>query len=176
MDHKKRTRFIEIGKKYAAKTIAYNWGAGDILGLDRRLDNPHGIPADQWEDVYEFMKKSYEPPSLKEGFSEIIEAPQKFRFHAFDFDGTIIEDGFPEIENAKIIPGQVERMNDLWQDISNIIIVWSCRTGDYENQMRSFLLKNKIPFDFINKNPCFETGSRKIFAHHYYDDRNTILY
>jgi len=36
-------------------------------------------------------------------------------------------------------------------------------------------LKNKIPFDFINRNPMFNMGSPKIFAHEYLDDRNRLL-
>lgn len=170
MDRKRRKIFIDIGKKYADKIISYNWGLGDGKGLDRRMNNSHGVPTQTWIDVYDFMNKSYEPPSIEEGFSEIIEVPKKFTFHAFDFDGTVVEKNFPEI--GEIVSGQVEYMNKLWEDISNIIIIWSCRSGDYENQMRSFLLKHKIPFDFINENPVFNTGSRKIFAHTYYDDRN----
>lgn len=170
MDRKRRKIFIDIGKKYACEIISYNWGLGDSKGLDRRIKTPRGIPFQTWTDVYNFMNKSYELPSTDEGFDRIIEAPKKFIFHAFDFDGTIVEKKFPEI--GEIISGQVECMNKLWENLSNIIIVWSCRSGDYENQMRSFLLKHEIPFDFINENPVFDTGSRKIFAHNYYDDRN----
>ena len=173
MDRKRRKNFIETGKRHAAEIVAYDWGPGDSSEVDKRIESPNGIPAETWRNVYEFMKQSYEPPSLEEGFSQIIEVPQRFRFHAFDFDGTIVENKFPEI--GEIIFGRVERMNQLWEDLSNIIIIWSCRNGDYENQMRAFLLKNKIPFDFINENPIFDTGSRKIFAHEYHDDRNCIL-
>ena len=172
MDRKRRESFIKIGKKYAAKIVAYDWGAGDFSGVNRRIKSPNGIPAETWANVYKFMKQSYEPPTLEEGFSKIIEAPTRFKFHAFDFDGTIVEHRFPEI--GEIIPGQVNRMNELWEDLSNIIIVWSCRDGDYSNQMRNFMLKNKIPFDFINENPMFEMGGRKIFAHTYCDDRNVL--
>lgn len=170
MDRKRRERFIDIGKKYAAEIVAYDWGPGDDDALLRRMEKPNGIPIETWKNVYKFMVKSYESPSLEEGFDQIIEGPNKFKFHAFDFDGTIVENKFPNI--GEIISGQVERLNKLWEDLSNIIIIWTCRSGDYENQIRAFLLKNKIPFDFINKNPIFDTGSRKIFAHTYHDDRN----
>lgn len=170
MDRKRRRRFIELGVMYGAEIVAYDWGAGNSFGVNRRIKSPDGIPAETWASVYKFMKQSYELPSLEEGFSQIIEAPTKFKFHAFDFDGTIVENEFPEI--GEIIPGQEDRINRLWADLSNIIIIWTCRSGDYENQMRAFLLKNEIPFDFINENPMFEMGSRKIFAHTYYDDRN----
>lgn len=173
MDRKRRERFIEIGKKYAAEIVAYDWGAGDDDALLRRMEKPNGIPIETWKGVYKFMVKSYEPPVLEEGLSQIIEAPKKFKFHAFDFDGTIVKNKFPNI--GEIIPRQVERMNNLWQDLSNIIIIWTCRNDDYENQMKAFLLKHRIPFDFINENPIFDPGARKIFAHEYYDDRNVMI-
>lgn len=172
MDRKRRERFIEIGKKHAREVISMNWGNGDQAGLDRRIKKPNGVPAETWNGVHSYMKKSYEPPSLAEGFDRIVEAPTRFKFHAFDFDGTIVKNKFPEI--GEVIDGTVEKMNALWTELSNVIIVWSCRSGDYENQMRAFLLKHKIPFDFINENPIFEAGGRKIFAHSYYDDRNAL--
>jgi len=173
MDQKGRARFIEVGKRHACEIISINFRRGDVGGLLRRQNSPNGIPGAQWEDVWNYMEKSYEPPSFEEGFNQLIEAPKNFRFYAFDFDGTIVENNFPEI--GEIIDGTIERMNRAWQFLSNIIIIWSCRSGDYENQMRAFLLKNKIPFDFINRNPMFNMGSPKIFAHEYLDDRNRLL-
>lgn len=170
MDRKRRERFIEIGKKHAGEVVSMNWGAGDKEALSRRQANPHGVPTDTWVGVFNYMQDSYQPPSLEEGFDKIIEAPVRFKFHAFDFDGTIVKNDFPDI--GEVIDGTAKMLNDLWEDLSNIIIVWSCRNGDYENQMRAFLLKHKLPFDFINKNPMFELGGRKVYAHTYYDDRN----
>jgi len=170
MDRKRRERFIAIGKKYGAKIVSYNWGAGTEHDLQRRLENCRGVSEETWRSVFEYMQKSYEPPSVGEGFDTIIEPPKKFKFYAFDFDGTIVENKFPEI--GEIINGTAEKMNALWESLSNIIIVWSCRGGKYSNQMREFMIKNKIPFDFINENPIFNTGSPKVFAHEYYDDRN----
>ncbi|MBC8460062.1 MAG: AAA family ATPase [Deltaproteobacteria bacterium] len=170
MDRKRRERFIEIGKKYAKDIIAYDFGEGTNKGRDRRIKNGYGVPASVWQEVFEFMKQSYEEPALNEGFTEIIEMPQKYKFHAFDFDGTIVENKFPDI--GEILDGTVNRLNKLFDELSNIIIIWSCRSGDYEAQMRKCLLDNRIPFDFINENPMVDYGGRKIFAHEYYDDRN----
>lgn len=170
MDRKRRARFLEIGKKYASKIVAYNFGEGNDESLNRRLSSPNGVPADIWRNVYEYMKKSYEVPTIDEGFSEIIDAPQKYKFYAFDFDGTIVENKFPKI--GEILDGTVEYMNRLYVELSNIIIVWTCRSGDFENQIRRFMCDKNIPFDFINENPMFNTGSPKIYAHEYYDDRN----
>jgi predicted kinase len=170
MDRKRRQRFIEIGKRFGADIVAYHWGPGDERCLQRRIAQPYGMPAEKWVEVFAFMQKSYEPPTLEEGLSQIIEAPKKYTFHAFDFDGTIVENKFPEI--GEIISGKVDVMNRLWKDLSNIIIVWTCREGNFEAKMRDFLNSNKIPHDFINANPIFDTGSRKIYAHVYHDDRN----
>lgn len=170
MDRKRRERFLEIGKRYGAKCVAYDLGPGDEKTLARRQANPRGVPIEQWKSVHEFMSKSYEVPSLEEGFDQIIQAPKKYRFYAFDFDGTIVENECPKI--GEIIDGTVDKMNALFEDLSNIIVVWTNRSGNLESQMRHFLIKNKIPFDFINENPIWESGSRKIFAHEYHDDRN----
>jgi len=50
--------------------------------------------------------------------------------------------------------------------------LWTCRSGDYLDQMRKFLIDNSIPYDFINENPMVNFGSPKIYANKYYDDRN----
>ena len=169
MDRKRRARFIEIGKKYGAKIAAYNFGPGNDKNIANRGKNPRGVPMAQWQQVYVAMQKSYEPPTLEEGFSEIIEPPTRYRFYAFDFDGTIVQNKFPEI--GEIIDGTVHKMNDLYKDLANIIIIWTVRSGEFERLARAFLIKNKIPFDFINENPIFDPGGRKIFAHEYFDDR-----
>ena len=173
MDRKRRERFIKIGQEFGAYIVAYNWGSGTPNNILHRMKSPRGIPLGQWTAVYETMRKAYEPPSLEEGFRQVVEMPGKYRFHAFDFDGTIVENKFPEI--GAILDGTVEKMNRLYDDLANIIIVWTCRDEDYTNQMRQFLLKHRIPFDFINENPTYDTGSRKIFAHKYYDDRSEKL-
>ena len=170
MDLKRRARFIEIGKKYGAEIIAVNFGAGNEQNLINREKSCRGVPMAVWKDVFESMQKTYEYPIHDEGFDLILEAPKKYRFYAFDFDGTIVQNKFPEI--GEIIDGTVDRMNDLYLDFENVIIVWTSRSGEHERLARAFLLKNKIPFDFINENPVFDTGSRKIFAHEYFDDRN----
>ncbi len=170
MDKKRRKTFIDIGKKHSATIVSYNWGDGDLHGYMRRAKNPHGVPGKTWENVHDFMKKSYECPELSEGFDEINFAPTKFRFYAIDFDGIIVQNQFPDI--GEVVTETAIKMRDLWKDLSNIIIIWTCRSGDFQNQMRAFLLKEKIHFDFINENPIFNTHSNKIFAHEYWDDRN----
>lgn len=170
IDEKRRKSFIDIANKHDVETIALNWGRGNLESLSRRLENPKGTTCKTWESVHSFMEESYQEPNLNEGFTKIIEAPKQFKFYAFDFDGTIVKNKYPEI--GEILNGTVDKMNEIYENHKNIIIVWSCRNGDDEYQMKEFLLKNNIPFDFINENPIFKTGSKKIFAHEYYDDRN----
>jgi len=173
IDRKTRARFIDMGKQYDAKIIAWDFGKGDEHSLRRRLGHPHGVPQVTWEGVHEYMAGKYEAPDLAEGISEIVIHPKRFTAHAFDFDGVIVENRFPEF--GDIIDQNVELLRRLWSDYSNLIIVWSCRSGDYSAQMRHFMIEHGIPFDFINENPTWEPGGRKLFAHHYYDDRNEIV-
>jgi len=171
----RRKPYIDLAQQFDTYTIAYDWGPGTIHELKRRFNSPAGIPQKQWTDVHENFITSYQEPSPDEGFEKIINmAETRFTFHAFDFDGIIAEKAkYPAIGNLN--SKCVDLIRKLWMDLTNIIIIWTCRSGDGQNCARSFLLKNKIPFDFINENPLFDSGSRKIFAHHYYDDRNAEI-
>lgn len=173
MDQERRARFIEMASDHNAYVIAYDFGAGDEQALNRRLVSPRKVPQVTWRGVFDYMQSSYEEPSLDEGISEIIKPPRRYIFHAFDFDDVLAENQFPKIGPA--IVDNVAVLRKLWTDYSNIIIVWSCRDGDYSAQMRHWMIEQGIPFDFINENPMFLPGSRKIFAHKYYDDRNVII-
>lgn len=166
-----RKRYIDIGKEYGVYIHSYDWGSGNEKELNRRLANPNGIPESQWESVHRYMSESYESPSLDEGFNSKNSGPKDFTFYAFDFDGTIVENTFPEIGTE--ITHTANMMRGLGADLRNILIIWTCRSGNYLNEMRGFLLKSKIPFDFINENPLVNFGSPKIFAHEYFDDRNS---
>lgn len=170
-----RERYIKIGKENDAYIRSFTWGPGLNQNLTRRLRNDRGEPSAQWSGVFYHMKNSYELPLRDEGFDELInlETRHHLTFHAFDFDGTIVENKFPAI--GKIKERTVKIMQDIWEDMDNIIIIWTCRDGDYLNEMRSFLIKQKIFFDFINENPLVDFGSAKIFAHNYYDDRNVFV-
>jgi predicted kinase len=173
MKIKDRQRFIEIGRKYGAKIIAYNFGQGTDQNLINRKKDCRGVPVSVWKEIFQFMQKSYEAPTNSEGFDSIIEMPKKYTFHAFDFDGTLVQNKFPEI--GDIITGTANAINSLFENLSNIIIIWTCRSGEHELAVRKFLNDNNIFYDFINENPMFETQSRKVFAHKYYDDRNVFI-
>jgi hydroxymethylpyrimidine pyrophosphatase-like HAD family hydrolase len=95
---------------------------------------------------------------------------------AIDFDGTIVEMDFPEIGALK--PFAKETLEVLKQEGHNIII-WTCRYGDKEKQVKKFLADNEIPYDTINDHipqnvkdlRHLHPDTRKVFADIYIDDR-----
>lgn len=93
---------------------------------------------------------------------------------AIDFDGTIVEDRFPEIGSLK--EGAREVINKLY--LQHTIIIWTCRTGRIKNAAEHFLKRNNIQFHYINES-CENNvrkhnniDTRKVFADIYIDDRN----
>jgi ATP-dependent DNA ligase len=54
----------------------------------------------------------------------------------------------------------------------NKIILWTNRQGKILDKAVEFLKAHDVPIDYINENPEFETGSRKIYADEYIDDRS----
>jgi len=179
-----RSRFIELAVEYKAEVICYDFGRGDSEGLERRLKEPRGMSVSTWNGVYDRMKGQYESPVSSEGIQEVCVPPSCYVSHKFDFDGTLVINAFPDI--GKLITEGVAweldqmdcvlRIRTLWEDFSNIIIIESNRSGNYEMQMREFLIRERIPYDAINENPVFDTGSRKVFATYNYDDRNVPIY
>ena len=172
-DLKRRERLLSILPEGTRK-VAYDFGSGSEEGLKRRLQNNRGTPDEKWNEVFDKIRRDYVKPSRQEGFDMIVNPPASFKFYAFDFDGTIVKNKFPDI--GDINKSVVDIIKKLYKNMSNIIIIWTCRSGNMENQARYFLLSNGIPFDFINENPLVDfTCSNKVFAHEYYDDRNMFL-
>ncbi len=93
---------------------------------------------------------------------------------AIDFDGTIVEDQFPEV--GKMIPGASEAINQLYAD-GYTIIIWSCRTGIKKTRAIEWLVMNGIKFHRFNEscptNIALHGGkdTRKVYANIYIDDR-----
>jgi hypothetical protein len=95
---------------------------------------------------------------------------------AIDFDGTIVEDLYPNIGKAR--PGAIEAINTLC-DHGYCIIINSCRSREKQDEMRVWLDQNKVRYCHINEN-CrerivkYRTDCRKISADCYIDDKNLI--
>jgi ribonucleotide monophosphatase NagD (HAD superfamily) len=95
----------------------------------------------------------------------------KKKIIAIDFDGTIVENKFPEI--GELLPGALEALEELSQHFK--IIIWTSRSGKGLEDMKDFLEKNDISYDSINDIiPGYNdfTDSPKVFADIYVDDRN----
>ncbi len=77
MKRSDRGRYINMAKKIndrirkGIEVVSYNWGPGDIDSLNRRLQDPRGVPAERWKKVHSHMAFSYEVPTLSEGFDSI---------------------------------------------------------------------------------------------------------
>lgn len=101
---------------------------------------------------------------------------------AVDFDGTLVEDKFPnigEIKNNTIIKLQ-NRINNLKTNynLEIIIILWTCRAGKYLEDTKEWC-KNNLPKELIpkyyNENPERYHKSPKVVADEYWDDRNVLI-
>jgi hypothetical protein len=94
---------------------------------------------------------------------------------AIDFDGTIVEDRYPEI--GPLRPGAKEVINRLWASGRYKIIIWTCRTGAPAIDAECFLQRGSFFYDLFNEScpqNVAEYGgadTRKIYADMYIDDK-----
>ena len=91
---------------------------------------------------------------------------------AFDFDGTVVQNQWPDI--GEPFPGTIDILRN-WQYRFNLIL-WTCRINEYLDMAIEFLHCNGITNFVVNRNVenlGFET-SNKIFADVYIDDRAMI--
>lgn len=90
---------------------------------------------------------------------------------AVDFDGTIVEHAYPLI--GKEIPFAIDTLKRLQQELHCRLILWTVREGDLLEQAVDFCRARGLEFYAVNKNnPEEKSGSRKIAADIYIDDRN----
>jgi hydroxymethylpyrimidine pyrophosphatase-like HAD family hydrolase len=92
---------------------------------------------------------------------------------AIDFDGTIVEDGYPGIGKIRIFA--FETLKRLQQD-GHRLILWTYRSGDKLQEAVDFCKENGIDFYAVNasfpEEKFDESRSRKIHADLFIDDRN----
>lgn len=92
---------------------------------------------------------------------------------AVDFDGTLVEDKFPEIGEPR---------EDVWHDLRNAqfngakIILWTSRDHERLKEAVEFCVERGLHFDAINENldECkvlFNNDTRKVYANEYWDDK-----
>lgn len=94
---------------------------------------------------------------------------------AVDFDGTIVKNRYPFIENPdmEIIDFiKKNRRKYIW-------ILWTCRHGKQLTYALDWLKEQGIIFDYVNENVPWnieEYGDcRKIYADYYIDDANRTV-
>lgn len=90
-----------------------------------------------------------------------------------DFDGTIVEDGYPKIGKPRIFA--FETLKRLQED-GHRLILWTYRCGESLDEAVEFCQQNGITFYAVNKSFPEEqydaSKSRKIYADLFIDDRN----
>lgn len=99
--------------------------------------------------------------------------PKDHLIIAVDFDGTIVEDAYPQIGSPKIFA--FETLKELNKD-GHRLILWTYRYGRKLDEAVEFCSKNGVEFYAVNKNYPEENFegkvSRKINADIFIDDRN----
>lgn len=97
---------------------------------------------------------------------------------AIDFDGTLVEDSWPEIGRPR--HDQFDRAKALKRD-GHKLILWTCRedspSGNRLTEAVEFCAKMGLYFDSVNENvtdsPFNYLGhSRKVYADKYIDDKS----
>lgn len=97
---------------------------------------------------------------------------------AVDFDGTLVEDKFPEIGTP--IEKTWERLREVQQSGAKIIL-WTSRDGSRLKAAVEFCTERGIHFDAINDNldECkilFDNDTRKVYANEYWDDKAVPMF
>lgn len=92
---------------------------------------------------------------------------------AVDFDGTIVEDKYPEIgepytQTIKFLKDSKEQGHKL--------ILWTCRTGAELDEAIQACRSFGLEFDAVNDNlpeiqEKYQDNARKVYADIYYDDK-----
>lgn len=94
---------------------------------------------------------------------------------AVDFDGTIVEEKFPEIGDE--IPEAFYSLK-FFKDKGHKLILYTCRSGKYLDAAIKFMEYKGIKFDAINKSisayPGFKPAKPKVWADIYIDDKSNF--
>lgn len=98
--------------------------------------------------------------------------------YAVDFDKTLnLAETYPQLgePNRELFQYLLER-----QQLGDKIILWTCREGDLLKSAIKYCERYGLKFDAINDNireniDLYKNNCRKVFAHHYIDDRNLFV-
>ena len=132
--------------------------------------------------IYEYFSWYYEP------INQMYFEPWQFKFEeikkseerkttvvAVDFDDSIAYTHYPTI--IKPLPHAMDVLRVLMNDPYTILILWTCREGEYLQQALDFCELYGIKFDYVNENckeriEYYDNDSRKIGADLYIDDKS----
>ena len=132
--------------------------------------------------IYEYFSWYYEPINqmyfepLKFKFEEIKKSEErKTTVVAVDFDDSIAYTHYPTI--IKPLPHAMDVLRVLMNDPYTILILWTCREGEYLQQALDFCELYGIKFDYVNENckeriEYYDNDSRKIGADLYIYDKS----
>jgi hypothetical protein len=99
---------------------------------------------------------------------------------AVDFDGTLVEDKFPDIGRPQwsVVESVKKAQKEGWK-----LVLWTCRDND-NGTLESAVVFSKevlgLEFDAVNCNipevqDLFNNDTRKVYANLYLDDKNLVL-
>jgi guanylate kinase len=93
---------------------------------------------------------------------------------AVDFDGTIVEQEYPNIGN--FLPNSKYVINYLYNR-GHTILINTCRANSHAENAKNYLIQKGFLFDFFNENDeklieRYGTDTRKVSADVYIDDKN----
>lgn len=94
---------------------------------------------------------------------------------AIDFDGTLVQDAFPNIGKTNI--KLLTMLKELKKKYPKLrYILWTCRTDDYLENAVNWCKDHGLEIDYVNTNApeliaLYGGDTRKVFANIYIDDR-----
>ncbi len=99
------------------------------------------------------------------------------KIYAFDFDGTLVRNCFPNIGTP--ISSVINLAINL-REKGHYIILNTMREGRYLDEALIFCKKMGLEFDAVNDNlphmkKFYKNNPRKIFANYYIDDHNLFI-
>ena len=95
---------------------------------------------------------------------------------AIDFDGTLIFNKYPALENPNM-----DLINFILKHRKHYIwVLWTCRSGQMLQEAVDYMKSFGIEFDYVNENRPdaieeWNNDCRKVWADYYIDDKNISL-
>lgn len=144
--------------------------------LDRDALELAVLAAHAEHEAFEAEELFYDPTGCYAGFRrEGLWMFNQYRI-AVDFDGTIVEQNFPDI--GREVPGAIYWLKR-WREAGALLILWTMRSngrpqryGNLLNDAIIYCASRGLVFDGVNEGPGDRewTGSPKAYAHCYVDD------